>query len=268
MTSRIRVRALALQPLLEVHLRVTLLLVAPGELSAALITAERFLAGVRTYMGGEVVAARERAHADATLERFLSGVNAYVPRELVAPREPSIAAVDRAGVRPLVDRRFARSIRIFARLHGHQSERQGALLIDLRQDLVTLRGARIVLGQLDSRCAGGGRRGLLLLLLLLLSLRLGLLRLLHIGRVTGRAGWLLLQRCLLVMGVRVMVREKAGIVSLLVRCQPARGGGGRRVMVTGRRRGRFRVHLQQLDGLAAVRGRVQIGVKERLTGQG
>jgi len=50
--SRISVRRLPLQPLLKMYFRVALLLVAPGELSAALITAERFLPGMRTHMGG------------------------------------------------------------------------------------------------------------------------------------------------------------------------------------------------------------------------
>lgn len=52
MGSRISVGRFALQPLLEVYLRVALLLVTPGELSAALITAKRFLAGVRAHVGG------------------------------------------------------------------------------------------------------------------------------------------------------------------------------------------------------------------------
>lgn len=199
-----------------------------------------------------MVAPRERAHADATLERLLPGVDAYVPGELVAAREPAVAAVHWASVGPLVDRRLARPIRIFPRFHGDQSERQCALLIDLRKDLVALGRARIVLGQLDSRGTASRRRGLLLLLLL--GLRLSLLRLLYAGSVTG-AGRLLLQRCLLMMGVRVMVGEETGIVSILVTCQPGRGGGSRRVVITGRR-GWLRIDLQQFDGLAAVRGRV------------
>lgn len=114
---------LALQSLLEMHFGVTLLLVASSELSAALITAERFLTGVRAHVGSQVVAPRERAHADATLERLLSGMNANVPRELVAAREPAIATVYRAGVGSLVDRRLARSIWILPRFHGYQPER-------------------------------------------------------------------------------------------------------------------------------------------------
>lgn len=52
MGSRISMGRLALQPLLEVYLRVAFLLVAPGKLSAALITAKRFLTGVRAHVSG------------------------------------------------------------------------------------------------------------------------------------------------------------------------------------------------------------------------
>lgn len=123
MGSRIRVRGLALQPLLEMYLRMALLLIAPGELSAALITAKGFFAGVCAHVSGQVIAPRERAHADATLERFLPGMDAYVPGKLVAAGEPAIAAVHRTGVGPLVDRRLARSIRILSWLHGDQAKR-------------------------------------------------------------------------------------------------------------------------------------------------
>lgn len=100
--------------------------------------------------------------------------------------------------------------------------------------------ARIVLGQLDPRATAGGRRRSLLLLLL--SLRLSLLRLLYAGSVTG-AGRLLLQRCLLVMSMRVVVGEETGIVGVLVTRQPGRGGGSRRIVIT-RRRGWLRIDLQ------------------------
>lgn len=122
MIPRVGVGRLALQPLFEVHLRVALLLVAPCELSAALITAERFLTGVRAHVGSQVVTPRERAHADATLERLLPGVNANMPGEFVAAGEPAVAAVHWAGVGPLMDRRFARSVWVLSRLHRHQSE--------------------------------------------------------------------------------------------------------------------------------------------------
>lgn len=56
MTPRIGVGRLALQPLLEMHFRVALLLVAPGELATALITAERFLTGVRAHVGSQMIA--------------------------------------------------------------------------------------------------------------------------------------------------------------------------------------------------------------------
>lgn len=250
MTARIGVGRFALQPLLDVHFRVALLLVAPGELATALITAERFLTGVRAHVGSQVIAPRERAHADATLERLLASVDADVPGELVTARESPITAINRASVRSLVDRRFARPIRILSWLHGNQPERYRALLVNLRENLVALRSARIVLGQLDARAARGWRGLLLLLRLCLTWLR----RRLHIRSVTGCAGWLLLQRRFLMMSVRVMVGEEAGVISVLVRRQPSRGGGWR-VVVAGRR-GWLRIDLQQFDGLAAVRGRV------------
>lgn len=52
MGSWISMRRLTLQPLLQMYLRVALLLVAPGELSAALITAKRFFTRVRAHVGG------------------------------------------------------------------------------------------------------------------------------------------------------------------------------------------------------------------------
>lgn len=234
--SRRGVGGLALQPLLEVDFGVPLLLVAPRELSAALITAERFLAGVRSHVGGEVVAPRERAHADATLERLLARMDADVPGELVAAGEPAVATVHGASVRPLVHRRFARSIRVLARLHRDQPERQRALLVNLRENLVSLRRARIVLGQLDARRTRRRWWWLLLLLLLLLA-RLSLLRLLLLlllnGRpVTARPARLLLQRGLLAVVMGMMVGQEIRIVGVLVRGQPRGLGRGRRVMVT------------------------------------
>lgn len=123
MAPGIAVGRLALQPLLEMDLGVAFLLVAPGELTAALITAERFLTGVRAHVSSQVIASRERAHADATLERLLPGVNANVPSKFVAAREPTVTALHRAGIGSLVYRRLAGSIRVLARLHRHQPER-------------------------------------------------------------------------------------------------------------------------------------------------
>lgn len=240
--SRRGVGGLALQPLLQVDFGVPLLLVAPRELSAALITAERFLARVRSHVSGEMVAPRERAHADATLERLLARVDTDMPGELVAAGEPAVAPVHGASVRPLVHRRFTRSIRVLARLHRDQPERQRALLVNLRENLVSLRRARIVLGQLDARCTCRGRWWLLLLLLLLARLRLLLLLLLLLdGRpVTARPGRLLLQRSLLAVVMGMMVGQEIRIVRVLVRGQPRGLRRGRRVVVT-RWRGWFRL---------------------------
>lgn len=87
-------------------------LVTPGELSPALVAGEGFLPGVRADVRGEVVAAAEVPHADAALEWFVAGVDAQVPAQLVRPGEPAIAALRRARVRPLVDGRLARSVRV------------------------------------------------------------------------------------------------------------------------------------------------------------
>ena len=70
-----------------------------------------------------MVAPGEGTHADTALERLLTGVYANVPGELVAAGEPAVAAVHGASVRSLVDRRFARSIRILSWFHRDQPER-------------------------------------------------------------------------------------------------------------------------------------------------
>lgn len=204
MTPGVRVGRLALQPLFQVYLRVPLLLVAPGELASALVAAERLLAGVRSDVGRQVVAPGERSHANATLERLLAGVNSNVPGELVAPGEPPVAPVDGAGVRTLVDRSLARSIRILSRLYRDEPERQSALLVNLREDLVTLRRAGVVLGQLNAGTTG---RWWLLLL--------SRLRLLLLLNVAGSRRFLLQRRFLVV--VMGMMVEEVGIVSFLVR---------------------------------------------------
>lgn len=57
---------------------------------------------------------------------------ADVSRELVTPGEPAIATVDGAGVGSLVNGRLAGPIRVFSGLHRDESQRQRALLVDLR----------------------------------------------------------------------------------------------------------------------------------------
>ncbi len=88
-------------------------LVAPGELSAAEVTGEGLLSSVRARVRREVVAAAEAAHADAALERLVAGVDAHVARQLIRARKPPVASLRRTGVRPLVDRGLARSVRVF-----------------------------------------------------------------------------------------------------------------------------------------------------------
>ena len=210
------VAGLALQPLFQVNLGVPFLLVAPRELTPTLITTERFLAGVRPHVSGEMVAPGEGAHANATLERFLAGVDANVPGELVAAGEPAVTAVHGAGVRSFVDRGFARSIWILSWLHRDQPERHRTLMADLRENLVSLGRAGIVLGQLNA-CRASRRWWLLLLLLTRLRLLLLLLLLLNDRPVATRPGWLLLQRRLLVVMMGMMVGQEIRIVRVFVR---------------------------------------------------
>ena len=87
------------------NLGVPLLLVRSCELSAALVARERLLARVRPNVRGQVIGAREAAHANPALERLLAGVDADVARELVRAREASIARVHRAGVpKPVLEK--------------------------------------------------------------------------------------------------------------------------------------------------------------------
>lgn len=129
---------------------VSLLLIGAGKLPAADITSKRLLPGVGPNVGGEVVAPAERPHADPALERLLPGVDPDMAGQLVAPGEPAVAVGHRAGVGPLVNRGFARPVGILPGPDGHQSDGQLALLVDLREDLVSFAGTRVVLGK------GGG----------------------------------------------------------------------------------------------------------------
>lgn len=109
-----------------------------------------------------MIRSAERAHADSALERFLTRVDSDVPRQLVRPGEAPVAAVDGARVRPLVDGRFARAVRIFPRFDGDEPQRLRALLVHLREDLVALARGRVVLGELHGPVADGARVGLAL----------------------------------------------------------------------------------------------------------
>lgn len=100
-------------------------LVAPGELPATEVAGEGLLPSVRADVRGEVVAAAEVAHADPTLERLVSSVDADVSGQFVRAGEAPVAALRRAGVRPLVDGRFAGSVRV---LSGPQDGPQGQVL--------------------------------------------------------------------------------------------------------------------------------------------
>lgn len=108
---------LLLNSLLQVHLRVSLLLVGSCKLATACVAAEGLFAGVSSNVGGEVIRSRERSHANATLEGLLARVDSDVTRQLVGSRESSVAVLNGARVGTLVNGRFAGAVGIFARLH-------------------------------------------------------------------------------------------------------------------------------------------------------
>lgn len=195
--------ALALQPLLQVHFRVPLLLVRARELAAAHVARERLLARVRAHVRREVVRPAEGAHADPALERLLTRVDANVPRQLVRPREPPVAAVHGAGVRALVHGRLAWPVRILAGFDRHQAERLRALLVHLRENLVALARGGVVLCELHggarfrgrARCRGAG---------------VGL----ALGQTGGARGGLRRAGILLLPGVLLLLRRRAVLAVL------------------------------------------------------
>lgn len=93
---------------------VSLPLVTPSKLAATEVAGEWLLSCVRANMSGEVVAAAEVAHADPTLEGLVSSVYTDVSGEFIRAREPPVAALRRTGVRPLVDRGLAGSVRVLS----------------------------------------------------------------------------------------------------------------------------------------------------------
>ena len=139
--------------LFHVHLAVAFLLVAASELASAYVALEGFLAGVGADVGRQVVAATERTHADAALERLLTRVDADVARQFVAAREATVAGLDGAGVRSLVGRRLARSVRVLALLDRQKLERAAGLLV-WRADHLERGRRRLHAGVV---AAGGGR---------------------------------------------------------------------------------------------------------------
>lgn len=106
-----------LYPLLEMDLGVAFLLVGSGELAAADVAGEGFLAGVGADVGGEVVGAAEGSHADPALEGLLTGVDPDMSGEFVRSGESSVAVFDGARVRSFVNGRFAGAVRVLAGLH-------------------------------------------------------------------------------------------------------------------------------------------------------
>ena len=74
--------------------------------------------------------------------------------EFVTAGKPAIALIDGTSVWSLVDWSFTRSVGILPRPHGHQSDREAALLEHLSQDLVTLGRALVVVRH---RGRAGGR---------------------------------------------------------------------------------------------------------------
>ena len=119
------------------NLGVTFLLVAARELPAAIVAAERFLAGVRASVCGQVIAAAERAMADVAHEWLLTGVNADVTCEFIGTRKAAIAVGRRTLVRSFVHRDLARPIRVFPCFHASQLIRWRSRLRQLSIENVT-----------------------------------------------------------------------------------------------------------------------------------
>lgn len=93
----------------------TLPLVTPGKLAAAVVTGERLLARVGADVGSEVVAAAEVAHANPTLEGLVSRVDSDVSGQLVRAGEAAVTAFCWARVGPLVHWGLARPVGVLAR---------------------------------------------------------------------------------------------------------------------------------------------------------
>lgn len=158
-------------PLPEVDLGVPLALIAAGKLASTLAAGKGLFARVRADMRGQVVTAAEIAHADAALERLLACVHAHVSCQLIRAREAALAALSRAGVRPLLRRSLA--------LPHHTGLPGPARLgqvtgIALTGGSLDLRGEGFDCGQ---RCERQGRGVEPLLLVQLISKLLVLLRL-------------------------------------------------------------------------------------------
>lgn len=111
--------------LFEVHLGVSLTLVAPGELASTELAGEGLLARVRADVCGQVVAAAKGAHADATLKGFVTCVDAQVARQFVGAGEPPVAVLRRAGVRTLVHGGFAGAVGVLPGSDGLEGEGLG-----------------------------------------------------------------------------------------------------------------------------------------------
>ena len=99
--------------LMDFHVATTL--VRAREATRTDLALERFLAGVRPNVRGQVVGAGEVSQTDLTLKRFLAGVRSHMTGELVGAREPPLAALCRAAVGAFVRR--GRSAARFGRRH-------------------------------------------------------------------------------------------------------------------------------------------------------
>lgn len=157
-----RAAALALQPLLQVHLCVSFLLVRTCKFAPAHVTRERFLSSVRSHMRRQVIRSAEGSHANSALERFLAGMNANVPRQFVRPGESSVATLYGTRVWSLVNWGFAGPIGVLPWLDWDEAKRLRALLVNLRKDLMALARGRVVLGKLNRPVAHGTGIGLTL----------------------------------------------------------------------------------------------------------
>lgn len=103
------------------NLGVPLFLIGTGKLSPAGVTRKGLFPRVRANMGGEMVRAGKTAHTDATLERFLASMDSNVSCEFVRTGKATITTFHGASVGTFMHGRFARSVRITAWFHGHES---------------------------------------------------------------------------------------------------------------------------------------------------
>lgn len=132
----------------------SLLFIRTCKFSSTRITSEWLFTCMCSYMSGEMVRPTERPQTYSALEWLLACMYSDMSGEFVTAGKPAIALIDGTSVWSLVDWSLTRSVGILPRPHGHQSDREAALLEHLSQDLVTLGRALVVVRH---RGRAGGR---------------------------------------------------------------------------------------------------------------